>query len=64
MKVRLPQPIQWAGLLDEDLKRVSGISGAVFCHKGRFISVWETREDALKALEYTLRQTSLEKGKT
>jgi uncharacterized UPF0160 family protein len=57
MKVRLPQPKQWAGLLDEDLKRVSGISGAIFCHKGRFISVWETREDALKALEYTLKCT-------
>jgi uncharacterized UPF0160 family protein len=55
MKVRMPQPKEWAGLLDEDLKRVSGISGAVFCHKGRFISVWETREDALKALEYTLK---------
>ena len=55
MKVRLPQPKQWAGLLDEDLKRISGIPGAIFCHKGRFISVWETREDALKALEYTLK---------
>lgn len=55
MKVRLPQPKEWAGLLDEDLKRVSGIPGAIFCHKGRFISVWETREDALKALEYTLK---------
>ena len=55
MKVRLPQPLEWAGLLDEDLKRVSGINGAIFCHKGRFISVWETKEDALKALEYTLK---------
>jgi uncharacterized UPF0160 family protein len=55
MKVRLPQPQEWAGLLDEELKKVSGIPGAVFCHKGRFISVWETREDALKALEYTLK---------
>lgn len=60
MKVRLPQPKQWAGLIDEDLKRVSGISGAVFCHKGRFISVWETREDALKALEYTLKHAEEE----
>lgn len=58
MKVRLPQPQEWAGLLEEDLKRVSGISGAVFCHKGLFISVWETKEDALKALEYTLKQTN------
>ncbi|MBA3721332.1 MAG: MYG1 family protein [Parachlamydiaceae bacterium] len=55
MKVRLPQPKEWAGLLDDDLKRVSGIPGAIFCHKGRFISVWETYEDALKALEFTLK---------
>lgn len=55
MKVRLPQPEKWAGLLDEDLKRVSGISGALFCHKGRFISVWETKEDAMKALHYILQ---------
>lgn len=55
MKVRVPQPAEWAGLLEEDLKRVSGIPGAIFCHKGRFISVWETKEDALKALDYTLQ---------
>jgi uncharacterized UPF0160 family protein len=60
MKVRMPQPQHWAGLSDEDLKKVSGIRGAVFCHKGRFISVWETREDALKALEYTLKQVERE----
>lgn len=56
MSVRLPQPQEWAGLLEEDLKKVSGIQGAVFCHKGRFISVWETREDAMAALEYALKQ--------
>lgn len=56
MKVRSPLPSEWAGLLDEELKRVSGISGAIFCHKGRFISVWETRDDAIKALEYTLKK--------
>lgn len=55
MKVRLSQPKEWAGLLNEDLKKVSGINGAIFSHKGRFISVWETKEDALKALEYTLK---------
>jgi uncharacterized UPF0160 family protein len=60
MKVRLPLPIEWAGLLDEELKRVSGIPGAIFCHKGRFISVWETREDAFKALEYTLKNGKVE----
>lgn len=55
MKVRIPLPLEWAGLLDEDLKKVSGIPGAIFCHKGRFISVWKTREDAMKALNYVLR---------
>ncbi len=56
MKVRLPLPKEWAGLLEEDLKKISGIPGAIFCHKGHFISVWETREDALRALEYTLKE--------
>ncbi len=59
MKVRLPLPQEWAGLLDEDLKRVSGIDGAIFCHKGRFISVWETKEDAMSALEYTLNKVKV-----
>ncbi len=52
MQVRVPMPKEWAGLIDDDLKKKSGISGAVFCHKKRFISVWETKEDALKALDY------------
>lgn len=54
MKVRVPLPKSWAGLLEEDLKKASGIKGAIFCHKGRFISVWETYEDAVKALNYVL----------
>jgi len=54
MKVRTPLPQEWAGLLDEDLKRASGIRGAIFCHKGRFISVWETKEDVFKALDYVI----------
>ncbi len=52
MQVRIPMPKEWAGLIDEELKEKSGIAGAVFCHKGRFISIWETKEDAFKALEY------------
>lgn len=55
MKVRIPLPLEWAGLLDQDLKKASGISGAIFCHKGRFISVWETYDDAMKALDYVLK---------
>lgn len=51
MKVRRPLPEKWAGLMDDQLKKASGIQGAIFCHKGRFISVWETKEDALNALK-------------
>jgi uncharacterized UPF0160 family protein len=51
MMVRKPLPEKWAGLMGEELKKASGISGAIFCHKGRFISIWETKEDALKALK-------------
>lgn len=58
MQVRMPLPEKWAGLLGDDLKKVSGIDGAIFCHKGRFISVWETKEDALKALELVLKSHS------
>jgi uncharacterized UPF0160 family protein len=56
MKVRFPLPIEWAGLLEEELKAISGIQGAIFCHKGRFISVWKSREDAFEALKYTLKK--------
>lgn len=56
MQVRMSLPLEWAGLMDEELKQASGIQGAIFCHKGRFISVWETKEDAIKALEFVLRR--------
>lgn len=57
MKVRQPLPEEWAGLLEEELKKVSGIPGAIFCHKGRFISVWETKEDAIAALNKIIETT-------
>ena len=56
MKVRKPLPESWAGLHEEDLRKVSQIPGAIFCHKGRFISIWETKEDALKALRIALKK--------
>jgi uncharacterized UPF0160 family protein len=56
MRVRKPLPEAWAGLMDEELKRVTGIQGAIFCHKGRFISVWETKEEAMKALEAVVKR--------
>jgi uncharacterized UPF0160 family protein len=55
MRVRIPMPNSWAGLMNEELEKASGILGAVFCHKGRFISVWKTEEAAKKAADFILR---------
>jgi uncharacterized UPF0160 family protein len=57
MQVRKPLPLEWAGLLGDELKKVTGIKGSIFCHKGRFISVWETKEDAIKALKLCLEES-------
>jgi uncharacterized UPF0160 family protein len=39
-------PEAWAGLRDEELAAASGIEGAIFCHKERFIFVAKSREEA------------------
>ena len=49
MKVRCAIPKKWAGLHDEELQKITGINGAIFAHKGQFISIWETKEDAVTA---------------
>lgn len=59
MQVRIPLPQQWAGLLSDELQEKSKIAGAIFCHKGRFISVWETKADALAALHTVLEQEGI-----
>lgn len=58
MEVRCPLPSKWAGLRDEELQQITGIPGAIFCHKGRFISIWETKEDARKAADLVLTSQS------
>jgi len=54
MEVRRKLPENWAGKINHELKSETGIKGAVFCHKGRFISIWETKQDALRALKDVL----------
>jgi len=56
MLVRMPLPQDWSGLMGDDFKNAVGIEGAIFCHKGRFISIWENKQDALSALEIVLKQ--------
>lgn len=55
MNVRKPLPEHWAGLRDEQLAEASGVEGAIFCHKGLFISIWKTKEDAIRALNVALQ---------
>lgn len=59
MAVRISHPKNWAGLRGEDLKEVSGIEGAIFCHKGGFISIWKSKEDALLAMKYIFKKEGI-----
>ncbi|MCO4746846.1 MAG: MYG1 family protein [Proteobacteria bacterium] len=49
-------PEEWAGLTGSSLEKATGVSGAKFCHKNRFIAVFITREGALEALENSGRR--------
>ncbi len=43
-------PVEWAGLVDEELSRAVGVPGAKFCHKNRFIAVFATEAVARAAI--------------
>lgn len=45
-----PLPASWAGLVDQELEQACGVPGARFCHKNRFIAVFDTQEHLLAAL--------------
>jgi len=45
---RKPFPKEWAGLSNEELQKVSGVSDAVFCHRGVFLAVAKSLEGAIQ----------------
>ena len=45
---RIPFKKEWAGKRDEELRAISGIKTAKFCHNKCFLATAETKEDALK----------------
>ena len=47
-------PKAWAGKRDEELEKVTGVPGSVFCHNGRFIAVAKTKEAILKLAQIAL----------
>ena len=53
-------PKSWAGLRGESLKKETGVDGAIFCHKGRFISIWQTKKDAMEALKIIFEKEGIE----
>jgi len=50
----LPKP--WAGLSDKELKEVTGIDDAMFCHNGLFIAGAESFESTMKMASIALQE--------
>jgi len=48
-------PESWAGKRDVELEKVTGVTGAIFCHNARFLAVAKTKEAILKMAEIALR---------
>jgi uncharacterized UPF0160 family protein len=59
-KRRLYFPMSWGGKRDEELEKVTGVKGSIFCHNDRFICITKTKDGAIKlaqlALEDSLKQ--------
>lgn len=52
--VKKPFPTSWGGLDNEMLASVSGVPGALFCHRNRWIAGAQTKEEAIKLAEIAL----------
>ncbi|NMA98386.1 MAG: MYG1 family protein [Phyllobacteriaceae bacterium] len=55
-ELRADLPAAWAGLTNEDLEAASGVTGATFCHNGRFIAAARTRDAALALAEIAVAE--------
>jgi uncharacterized UPF0160 family protein len=47
-------PSSWAGLRDEELQKVTGVSDAIFCHRALFLAGAKSKEGAIKLAELAL----------
>jgi len=48
-------PAAWAGLDGEELDKVTGIKGCVFCHRARFVGGHTTKEGAIEMVKLALQ---------
>ena len=49
-------PASWAGKRDEELEKITGVLGSIFCANGRFIAKAKTKEAILKLAELALKE--------
>ena len=61
-ELRADLPMAWAGLTNADLEAASGVTGATFCHKGRFIAAARTREAALALADIAVAEALAERA--
>lgn len=54
-----PFPGEWWGAEAQELQKLSGIESLRFCHPNGFLAAAETKEDAIKAAEYAIKQNSV-----
>ncbi|MCA0962913.1 MYG1 family protein [Salipiger bermudensis] len=57
---RADLPAAWAGLSGAELEQASGVTGAKFCHKARFIAAASSRDAILKMAELAVIEARLE----
>lgn len=47
-------PKEWAGLRGEELEKISGVKGAMFCHRALFLAVADSKESAIQLAKIAL----------
>ena len=52
--VRKPFPKEWGGKEGESLEQITKVNGAIFCHKGLFLTVAKTKENAINLTRLAL----------
>ena len=61
-RIAFPEP--WWGLRDRELEQVSGVKGAIFCHRsGDFLTVSSTKETALELAFKTINHAEIAQAK-
>lgn len=53
-ELKKPFPKEWGGKSDEDLRKISGVDDATFCHKDLFLAGSESQEGAIKLADLAL----------